>query len=184
MRILALVRCLSWRVLFLLLGASTFIGSYYYGATLHLSYYDAKIITAQINVMNKGLDQKGVLYDNVKSALGMFVPVFGAGLGVYSGYSTGLVFSSFAQLYPDLKTESPFTPLSWRFAIMEVFVYGLAISRGGLLTYDLVKKKSLGVYAIHMAVEISIGVAVLIIASIIQWQTIQNQLHLAGRSLG
>jgi hypothetical protein len=57
---------------------------------------------------------------------------------------------------------------------MEVFAYGLAISRSGLLIYQLVKKKSWKEYVIPMIVEIVIVVVILFVGAIIEWDLIQQ----------
>ncbi|HYT45529.1 MAG TPA: hypothetical protein VEP90_24600 [Methylomirabilota bacterium] len=94
LRMHILIRELLWRVLFLFLGATIFVASYYYGAALHLGIGQAKIIAEQISTRNKAIDQSAIFFNNIKPAAGMFIPAFGAGLGFYSGYSTGLVISA------------------------------------------------------------------------------------------
>lgn len=175
MRILVSTRDLSWRIFFLLLGVTTFVASYYYGANLHLEIGQAKALVAQINTKNSGIDQPAIFLNNIKPALGMFIPAFGAGLGYYSGYSTGLVLSAFKELTPALNSVSPLAPLLRPFGIMEVFVYGIAISRSGMLTFQLVRRKKLRQSAIHTGIEIGIVAVILFIASIIEWEAIQLQ---------
>jgi len=63
---------------------------------------------------------------------------------------------------------------------MEVFSYGLAMSRSGMLVYQLIKRRSLWRgYAVHTAIEIAIVVAILLIGLIIEWQNLQQhkQIH-------
>jgi Stage II sporulation protein M len=177
-RMCKFVRHLLWRVFFLFLGATTFVASYYYGATLHLGTDQAKIIAEQISTKNKGIDQSAIFFNNIKPAAGMFIPAFGAGLGFYSGYSTGLVISAFKELSPGLKSVSPVGPLLRPFGIMEVIVYSIAISRSGMLTYQLIKRKGLRQSSIYTGIEIGIVVVILLIASIIEWQEIERRLQL------
>ena len=40
------------------------------------------------------IDQTGIFINNAKIALGMFVPLLGVGLGIFSGFSTGMVFNA------------------------------------------------------------------------------------------
>jgi len=176
LRMHILIRELLWRVLFLFLGATIFVASYYYGATLHLGIGQAKIIAEQISTKNKGIDQSAIFFNNIKPAAGMFIPAFGAGLGFYSAYSTGLVISAFKELSPALKSVSPFAPLLKPFGIMKVFVYVNAISRSGMLTYQLINRKELRQSALWTGIEIGIVVLILLIASIIEWQTIEHRL--------
>jgi hypothetical protein len=60
------------------------------------------------------------------------------------------------------------------YAIMEVFSYGLAISRSGMLIYQLVKKKPWREYVIPTLIELGIVSIVLFAAAIIEWQMIQQ----------
>jgi hypothetical protein len=57
---------------------------------------------------------------------------------------------------------------------MEVFAYGLAMSRSGMIIYQLVKKKPLREYLTPTLIEIGIVVVVLFTAAIIEWQLIEQ----------
>jgi hypothetical protein len=57
---------------------------------------------------------------------------------------------------------------------MEVLAYGLAMSRSGMLIYQLSKKKPWREYAVHTLIEIGIVVIVLFAGAIIEWQLIQH----------
>ena len=57
------------------------------------------------------------------------------GLAFYSSYSTALVFDAASQLYPLLKGMSPLSSFASPYAVLEVFSYGLAMSRSGILVY-------------------------------------------------
>ena len=73
----------------------------------------------------------------------------GTGIGIFSGFSTGMVFSAMAKTSPFLPMFQPLIILLTPFGIMEVFAYGLAMSRSGMLIYQLAKKKPWREYAIH-----------------------------------
>jgi hypothetical protein len=57
---------------------------------------------------------------------------------------------------------------------MEVFAYGLAMSRSGMLIYHLVKKKPWREYAVPTLIELGIVAVVLLAAAVIEWQMIQQ----------
>jgi hypothetical protein len=106
----------------------------------------------------------------------MFVPGLGAGLGLYSSNSTGLVFNAAAQQSPSLKGVSPMSSFVTPYADLELFSYGLAMSRRGILVYQLFKNRSKWrQFALHTTVEIAIVALVLYIGSILEWQIIQQQ---------
>ena len=57
---------------------------------------------------------------------------------------------------------------------MEIFSYGLAISRSGMLIYDLFKKKSWKLLLKPTIIEIVIVVSILIVAAFIEWNLIKQ----------
>ncbi len=101
----------------------------------------------------------------------MFVPAAGIGLGVISGFYTGMIFTAIAQT-STLNNVPPLIILITPFGIMEVFAYGIAISRSGIFIYHLVKKKPWREYAIPILVEIGIVVLILLVGAVIEWQII------------
>jgi stage II sporulation SpoM-like protein len=153
----------------------SFVSVYYIGATVAMSSQDARNTLQQVSTKNRQIDQPSIFVNNIKPALGMFVPGFGVGLGFYSSYSTGLVFNSAAQLYPLLKGISPLSSFVTPFAALELFSYGLAMSRSGILAYQLLKKRpTWREFTLHTIVEIAIVALILYIGSIIEWKFIQQ----------
>ena len=120
------------------------------------------------------LKKNGIFVNNVKVALGMFVPAIGTVIGISSGFSTGMVFSAMAKTSPILNGVPPLIILFTPFGIMEIFAYGLAMSRSGMLIYQLVRKKSWKEYAIPIIIEVGIVVVILFIGAIIEWDLIQQ----------
>jgi hypothetical protein len=102
----------------------------------------------------------------------MFIPVLGMGLGIFSGFSTGLIFNVIAESSPLLNNISPLLILVTPFGVMEVFAYGLAMSRSGMLTYQIIKKKRWREYIIPTIIEIGIVITILLIGATIEWQII------------
>ena len=162
------------RLLYLAVGATAFLIAYSAGAAINMSKKEADDLKGQFAKQIIGIDQNGIFINNIKVALGMFIPVVGIGLGIFSGFSTGMVFSAMAETSPLLSNIPPLIILLTPFGVMEVFAYGLAISRSGMLIYQLVKKKSWREYAIPTIVEIGIVVVVLFIGAVVEWQLIQR----------
>ena len=172
------------RLIYLIFGASTFLIAYSAGAAIDLGSINADNLKRQFVDQIKGIDQIGIFVNNVKIALIMFFPVVGIGLGIFSGFSTGLVFSALAENSP-LSNIPPLVILITPFGIMEVFAYGLAISRSGILVYELinlayrsVKKRPWREYLIPIliktGIEIGVVIIVLLIGSIIEWHMISH----------
>lgn len=161
------------RLLYLAFGAVAFLIAYSAGATINMSKKEAEDLKGQFAKQIVGIDQNGIFINNVKVALGMFIPGIGTGIGIFSGISTGMVFSAMAETSPFINNVPPLIILLTPFGIMEVFAYGLAMSRSSMLIYQLVKKKPWREYTILTLIEIGIIVVVLFVGAVIEWQLIQ-----------
>ncbi|MFY9871731.1 MAG: hypothetical protein WAK17_18620, partial [Candidatus Nitrosopolaris sp.] len=91
--------------------------------------------------------------------------------GVISGFYTGMIFTAIAAT-STLNNVPPLVILITPFGIMEVFAYGIAISRSGIFIYQIVKKKSWREYAIPILIEITIVILILLTGAVIEWQII------------
>ena len=118
------------------------------------------------------IDQTGIFINNAKIGLGMFVPLLGVGLGIFSGFSTGMVFNAIAATSANLNDISPLLILVTPFGLMEIVAYGLAISRSGMLFYSLLKRKHWREYLLSTLVEIGVVVILLLSGAIIEWEMI------------
>jgi uncharacterized membrane protein SpoIIM required for sporulation len=149
-----------------------FLIAYLIGAGTDIGKSETENLREQFNKQVEGIDQNGIFVNNLRISLGMFVPFLGVGLGIFSGFSTGLIFSVIAESSPLLSNVSPLLILVTPFGVMEVFAYGLAISRSGMLSYQIIKKRQWRENFIPTVIEIGIVVAVLSIGAIIEWQMI------------
>lgn len=163
---------IKWRLFYLTIGMVVFIIAYSIGAATDLNRTEAENLRQQFNEQVKDIDQNGIFMNNLRISLGMFIPALGIGLGIFSGFSTGLIFNVIAESSPLLNNISPLVILITPFGVMEVFAYGLAMSRSGMLIYQLVKKKQLKEHIIPSIIEIVIVIAVLLIGATIEWQMI------------
>jgi Stage II sporulation protein M len=153
------------------LGIITFLIAYSAGAAVHMGKQQTADLRQHFAEQIKGIDQNGIFINNAKIALGMFMPAAGIGLGVISGFYTGMIFTAIAQT-STLNNVPPLIILITPFGIMEVFAYGIAISRSGILIYQLVKKKPWREYVIPILIEVGIVILVLLVGAVIEWQII------------
>jgi len=151
-----------------------FIAAYSIGAALPMTQQEAEQVTTEFIARIEGIDGAGIFQNNILAALGMFVPGFGVGLGIYSGVSTGMVFNAFALVYPSLAGVSPLSVLATPFGVLEVFAYGLAISRSGILVHHFIRRKPWRQYIVITLIEIGVVLAALLIGAQIEGQEIQN----------
>jgi hypothetical protein len=163
---------IKWRLLYLAAGIAAFILSFAAGAGLQLSDEEAKQISDDFIERVQGIGGEGIFSNNAVIGLGMFIPAAGAGIGVYSAYSTGIVFNAFAHITPALSGVPPLSVFATPFAILELFAYGLGISRSGMLVHDLAKRKSWKQYLPITGIEIVIVIAALLIGSAIESQSL------------
>jgi uncharacterized membrane protein SpoIIM required for sporulation/CBS domain-containing protein len=168
-----------WRFLFFVFGIIVFIIAYSVGATLiQINPSQAEFIKKHFQEQIKGINQYGIFANNFKVALGMFIPGFGIALGTFSAFSTGLVFNVLASTSPALSNISPLIVFLTPFGILEIIAYGIAISRSGILSYQLIKdtnkRNSWRKYVIPTVIEIGIVVVILFIGAIIEWQMIRT----------
>ena len=163
---------IKWRLFYLTIGMVVFIIAYSIGAATDLNRTEAENLRQQFNEQVKDIDLNGIFMNNLRISLGMFIPALGIGLGIFSGFSTGLIFNVIAESSPLLNNISPLVILITPFGIMEVFAYGLAMSRSGMLIYQLIKKKQLREQIIPSIIEIVIVIVVLLIGATIEWQMI------------
>lgn len=164
---------IKFRLLYLVIGIVVFVIAYLIGAGTDLGKNETENLRDQFNKQVKDIDQNGIFVNNLRISLGMFIPVLGMGLGIFSGFSTGLIFNVISESSPLLNNISPLLILVTPFGVMEVFAYGLAMSRSGMLTYQIIKKKQgWREYIIPTIIEIGIVITILLIGATIEWQII------------
>jgi hypothetical protein len=159
------------RIIYLALGIIAFLIAYSAGAAVHMGKQQTADLRQHFTEQIKGIDQNGIFINNAKIALGMFMPAAGIGLGVISGFYTGMIFTAIAQT-STLNNIPPLIILITPFGIMEVFAYGIAISRSGIFIYQLVKKKPWREYVIPILIEVGIVILILLVGAVIEWQII------------
>lgn len=159
------------RIIYLVLGIIAFLIAYSAGAAVHMGKQQTEDLRQHFAEQIRGIDQNGIFINNAKIALGMFMPAAGIGLGVISGFYTGMIFTAIAQT-STLNNVPPLIILITPFGIMEVFAYGIAISRSGIFIYQLVKKKPWREYVIPILIEVGIVILVLLVGAVIEWQII------------
>jgi len=171
------------RLLYVAIGAAVFLIAYSIGAAVPLTEEDASEIRKQFADQIKDIDQNGVFLNNFKISLIMFIPAAGVGFGGYAGFGTGEVISALAASTQGLSGILSLIIFITPFGIMEVFVYGLAMSRSGLLIVRLVKDKPWRAEArrpfyensiVPTLVELGIAAVVLFAAAVIEWQIIEQ----------
>ena len=162
------------RLIYLAFDAAAFLIAYSTGAAVPMNEEEAETLTREFSKQIEGIDQNGIFLNNVRITLIMFVPAVGSAFGAFSGFATGSIFSALASSSPMLGEVSPLVLLITPFGIMEVFVYGLAMSRSAMLIYYLLKRMPWRKYAIPTLIELGIATGMLFIAAVLEWQIIER----------
>ena len=163
-------------------GIAAFLIAYLSGTIVDITEGNVEEIRRQFLVLIRDISPVGIFINNTKLALSMFIPGFGIGWGLFSGFSTGMTINAVGEVSPLLKNIETFTFLKdspplmvllTPFGILEVTGYGIALSRSGLIVYHLVtRKRWRKEYALVTFIEIGVVIAIMLLGTIIEWQTI------------
>lgn len=165
---------LKRRLILVALGIIVFLISYSIGSNVPLDMdYSQKLKNTFIDKVSD-IDYIGIFMNNLLISLFMFVPLLGTIFGLFSGFSTGNVFHALSMNNPILSQISPLVILITPFGILEMFSYGIAISRSAIIFFKLVKRKSLKQEIYPTLLEIGIVALLLFIGAIVEWNIISK----------
>jgi uncharacterized membrane protein SpoIIM required for sporulation len=164
---------LKLRAFYILLGVLAFLMLYFAGSQTNLDYNTSIKVKQEFMRKIEGLNYIGIFANNVTISIIMFIPGIGILFGLFSGYSTGTVFSAIAQTSQTTANQlSPLMILLTPFGIMEIFCYGLAISRSSLLLFSLIKRDNILRQFKYTLFEVIAIVIILFFAALIEWHFI------------
>ena len=160
------------RLLSLTIGAIVFIGAFTIGAYTDIDKKE-KEIRQQFDKQTKDINQFEIFINNFRISLLMFAPAVGIGIGVLTGFHTGLTFKVILESSRLLNNVSSLATLATPYGILEVIAYALAISRSGILIYQIAKSQWRE-YIIPTVIEIAIVTVILFIGAIVEWYIIEQ----------
>ncbi len=155
------------------LASLSFIVFFNLGAYSSISKEDAEVISNQFKDMVKDIDAIGIFVNNFRIALAMFIPALGVAIGLFSAYSTGLVFRALVETTPALSNIPPMLVLATPFGILEVISYGIGMSQSALLIHSIVAKRGLMAMLIPTLILIGIVSALLLAGAYIEYYMIK-----------
>jgi hypothetical protein len=162
------------RLLLFFVAVLFFLGIFYAGYSFKMDESFSKELSKNFINQIKDIDEFGIFFNNLKIALVMFIPIIGIIMGTISGFSTGLVFNSIMDLSGTASYTNPLIIFLTPFGILELLSYGLAISRGGILFFELIKRKFTKKSLIYLLVEVALVGIMLFTGAIIEWMMIEN----------
>lgn len=161
------------RLAFFFIAVLFFLSIFYLGFSFKMDESFSKELSKNFMNQISDIDEFGIFLNNLKIALVMFLPVVGLVMGTISGFSTGLVFNSIMNL-SGVTYSNPLVIFLTPFGILELASYGLAISRGCILLFELLKKKFTKKSLFYLLIEVALVSGMLFVGAIIEWMMIEN----------
>lgn len=161
------------RLVFFFIAMLFFLSIFYLGFSFKMDESFSKELSKNFIEQISDIDEFGIFLNNLKIALVMFIPVIGLVMGTISGFSTGLVFNSIMNL-SGVTYSNPLVIFLTPFGILELVSYGLAISRGCILFFELLKKKFTKKSLFYLLIEVALVSGMLLVGAIIEWMMIEN----------
>ena len=161
------------RLVFFFIAMLFFLGIFYLGFSFRMDESFSEELSKNFINQISDIDEFGIFLNNLKIALVMFIPVIGLVMGTISGFSTGLVFNSIMNL-SDVAHSNPLVIFLTPFGILELVSYGLAISRGCILFFEILKKKFTKKSLFYLLIEVALVSGMLFVGAIIEWMMIEN----------
>ncbi len=161
------------RLFFFFMAMLLFLGLFQLGFSIKLDKSFSEELSKNFKNQIQGIDEIGIFLNNYKIALVMFIPVIGIVVGSFSAFSTGLIFNSIVNL-SNVNFANPLIVFLTPFGILELVSYGLAISRGGIFLFEILKKSISKKSILYLFVEIGLVSIMLFVGALIEWSMIEN----------
>ncbi|MBE43911.1 MAG: stage II sporulation protein M [Thaumarchaeota archaeon] len=151
-----------------------FTGVYYIGAIVETSDSDATQLRDEFEKLVEDIGVEDIFFNNFRIAATMFIPGFGIAVGVFSAFSTGMVFNAIVQTTPELTNFHPLAILTTPFAAIELFSYGIAMSRSGILINAIIRKHNLKSILRPTLIELGVVAALVLSGAFIEFYMIET----------
>jgi uncharacterized membrane protein SpoIIM required for sporulation len=161
------------RLLFFFIAMLFFLGLFQLGYLIKIDKSLAKELSKNFINQIHGMNEYGIFFNNLKIALVMFIPILGIVIGSFSAFSTGLIFNSILNL-SNLHYPNPLIVFLTPFGFLELMSYGLAISRGGIFLFEILKRKTSKKSIFYLLIEVGLVSIMLFIGALIEWNMIAN----------
>jgi hypothetical protein len=161
------------RLLFFFMAVLFFLGLFQLGYLIKIDKSFSKELSKNFINQIHGINGLGIFFNNFKIALVMFIPILGIVIGSFSAFSTGLIFNSIINL-SHIHYPSPLLVFLTPFGFLELMSYGLAISRGSIFLFEILKKRVSKKSILYLLVEVGLVSIMLFIGALIEWNMISN----------
>jgi uncharacterized membrane protein SpoIIM required for sporulation len=161
------------RLFFFFIAMLLFLGLFQLGFSIKIDKSFSEELSKNFIEQIQDINETGIFLNNLKIALAMFIPMVGIVIGGFSAFSTGLIFNSITNL-SNIQYPNPLIVFLTPFGILELVSYGIALSRGGILLYEILKRRISKKSIAHLLSEIVLVSIMLFIGALIEWNMIVN----------
>ena len=143
-----------------------FLGIFQVGSLSEPTEEEAHALMDEFQKQIEGIDGVGIFFHNATLALIMFLPGAGAIWGGLAAFQTGYAFASAIVVEPMLAGIPGLALFITPFGLMELFAYGIAMSRSYLLIKHAIKLRK--VFIKPLVIEVGIVIALLFTGGLIE----------------
>jgi len=163
------------RFAIVLIFMALFSVSYQIGSFIQVSEEESRLLMNQFEDIALDIDGFGIFIHNLTLNSLMFIPGFGVVWGIIASFQTGMAYSAFSTIEPMLKDFPALGVLYLSpFGLMELFAYGIAMSRSFLITKKLIKRdESLKKDLRPILIEVGIVIGLLLAGGYMEHYMIQ-----------
>ena len=161
------------RLLYLAIGAIGIVSAFILGAYTDVDKNETENLRQQFDTQSKDFNHYGLFLNNLRISLLMFVPALGIGIGILSLFHTGLTFNAILESSALSNYVSPLATLVTPYGALEVLAYSLAISRSGMLIYQIAKSQWRE-YVFPTIIEIGLVTMIVFIGAMVEWYIIEQ----------
>ncbi len=144
------------------------------GSMFPVDHAEAVAFIDSLKALVTNIDAVGIFIHNTSLSLLMFVPFGGALWGVLTASQTGLAYSALVTVQPSM-SFMPAVGLLYLspFGILELIAYSIAMSRSLIVGHRLLKRQFNRLEAKHLAIDVGILVALLLVGAFMEYELIQ-----------
>ena len=161
------------RLFFFFIAMFFFLGLFQLGFSIKMDKSFSEELSKNFIEQIRDINETGIFLNNLKIALVMFIPIIGIVIGSFSAFSTGLIFNSITNL-SNFQYPNPLIVFLTPFGILELMSYGIALSRGGIILYEVSKRRISKKSIVYLLVEVVLVISMLFIGALIEWNMIGN----------
>lgn len=169
-----------------LFSAIIFLTVFTIGSEINMTEQEAQMLVGEFESQFIGIGWEDIFLHNLGLSFGMFVPFIGFIWAPTTALMTGIAFSAYTIISPDVINFSPLWLFVTPFGMMELAAYSIAMGSSIQLTAAIVnmrKTKQVPVMKIFvktLLIRLSIITILLLIGGFIEYEILENMEEIMG----